>query len=212
MPQTVESTCNDQRDNDCDGQTDCEEAACDGQSCGTNGRTCLGTVCTCFLDGGVTEPAEVSCNDGRDNDCDALVDCADPSCANASCGTGCMCTGGVKTETLCNDAVDNDGDGQTDCADAQCARKQCGASAAQVCCGTLCRNLSTDSNNCGGCGIACQQGCSAATSSGVPSGRCNCNGNGQCSLGQTCSGGQCACSAANQCAAMQTCGTSACRY
>lgn len=210
--QVMETLCADGRDNDCNGAFDCGEAACLGQTCGLGGRVCVGAVCTCFVDGGVTEPVEVSCSDGRDNDCDGLSDCADPSCAGASCGTGCACANGVKAETACNDGADNDGDGQVDCVDTQCNRRQCGATAASVCCGAGCRNLAADSNNCGGCGTVCQQGCVAATSSGTPSGRCACNGNGQCSHGQSCAGSLCACSAANECATGQTCGTSTCRY
>jgi hypothetical protein len=57
-----------------------------------------------------TEPGgETTCDDGQDNDCDGLTDCADPDCA-ASC-----------VETDCGDSVDNDGDTLTDCDDPDCA-------------------------------------------------------------------------------------------
>ncbi|MCH9647197.1 MAG: M36 family metallopeptidase [Deltaproteobacteria bacterium] len=39
-----------------------------------------------------TEPSEMSCNDGQDNDCDGLIDSADPDCGGGSCfpvGTSC---------------------------------------------------------------------------------------------------------------------------
>lgn len=40
------------------------------------------TACT------VTEPTEVSCNDGVDNDCDGFIDGADSNCAGGSCTLG----------------------------------------------------------------------------------------------------------------------------
>jgi hypothetical protein len=210
--EVTESICNDGKDNDCNGLTDCGESGCNAQACGPNGRTCIAGNCTCLLDGGISEPTEVSCADGRDNDCDALADCADPDCNGASCGVGCACAGGAKTETLCSDGMDNDGDTNADCMDANCSHKACNvASPASVCCGTACANLAVD-GNCGGCGVNCAQGCAAATSNGVPSGRCMCNGNGQCSFGQSCSGGLCACSNNNECASGAVCGTSTCRY
>ncbi len=121
-----ETTCNDNADNDCDGLADCAEAYCDTRSCGSNGRVCTGTSCTCVVDGGTTQlTGETICNDGRDNDCDGLTDCAETVCAGQACATGKTCTGGSCTaadagtvqtsETICNDGFDNDGDGLTDC-------------------------------------------------------------------------------------------------
>jgi hypothetical protein len=62
-------------------------------------------------------PPESACNDGLDDDCDGLVDCADPDCGGLSCGAGCVCAGGKKKETDCTDMADNDGDNLVDCAD-----------------------------------------------------------------------------------------------
>ena len=58
------------------------------------------------------DPAELTCDDGFDNDLDDLVDCGDPDCF----GVG-PCT----TETLCGDGEDNDADTDFDCADTDCA-------------------------------------------------------------------------------------------
>jgi hypothetical protein len=55
---------------------------------------------------------EFDCNDGQDNDGNGLIDCADPTCANAP-----VCI----PESNCNDGEDNDEDGDTDCTDADCA-------------------------------------------------------------------------------------------
>jgi hypothetical protein len=219
--QMMESICNDGLDNDCNGLTDCQESACVGQVCGTAGQVCgdAGT-CLCTGGGGPLEMPEMSCMDGFDNDCNGLIDCADPACAGTSCGAGCTCNNG-KHETNCSDGIDNDGDGVTDCMDSDCTFKSCSASAtASVCCGigtnaTMCKNLATDSSNCGGCGAACHQGsCQAASASGVPSGRCTCGGNQKCpgGLTQTCNGGTCACSSAADCEPGQQCGGGVCHY
>lgn len=130
----AETTCNDAFDNDCDGLVDCAEAACAGSSCGAFGKACVGTTCACVVDGGMSQMAEVACADGRDNDCDGLIDCAEIACGNQACGAnGLRCSGGTcrcllpdagagqLTETTCNDGLDNDCDGQIDCLDPNCA-------------------------------------------------------------------------------------------
>ena len=47
---------------------------------------CAGGGCT------PTEPVEVSCTDGLDNDCDTLIDAADPDCAPTCLPRGASCT------------------------------------------------------------------------------------------------------------------------
>jgi hypothetical protein len=47
---------------------------------------CAGGGCT------PTEPVEVSCTDGLDNDCDTLIDAADPDCAPSCLPRGASCT------------------------------------------------------------------------------------------------------------------------
>jgi MYXO-CTERM domain-containing protein len=64
-------------------------AACPGNStgaCNPGTRTCsaAGTWGACT---GVVTPVAENCNDGIDNDCDGMVDCADPDCA-AACAVG----------------------------------------------------------------------------------------------------------------------------
>lgn len=79
------------------------------------------------------------CNDGIDNDCDGLMDHADPDCTGSSevcdngvdddlddkvdcddpnCNNDPACSGGG--EILCTDSIDNDSDGNIDCADNDC--------------------------------------------------------------------------------------------
>jgi hypothetical protein len=60
-----------------------------------------------------TEPGtEISCDDGQDNDCDGLIDAADPDCQ--------ACVPDETPEQSCFDGNDNDCDELTDCADSDC--------------------------------------------------------------------------------------------
>ena len=156
--QTAEQNCADGADNDCDGLQDCSEAYCQpqgnnpGQVCNTLGRSLPNTVgaltcssliagpstCTvCTVPSGISETAEgdtvggatVTCGDGKDNDCDGVLDCQDPSCTGKACDTlgkactstgQCLCTASGGPETNCADNLDNDCDGQKDCADSDC--------------------------------------------------------------------------------------------
>jgi hypothetical protein len=92
----------DGRDGDgasCPAPVNCAEAACNGISCGPNGRVCRTSMCVC--PGG--QAKETTCGDGADNDCDGLTDCADPDCTRLQCGAStnqrCCGTTCVNTET-----------------------------------------------------------------------------------------------------------------
>ena len=81
-------------DDDCDGLSDCADPVCLDFACGPNGKRCDGTACVCSGNGGVAQTVETSCGDGADNDCDGLVDCADPDCDTRGCGpSGRRCGG-----------------------------------------------------------------------------------------------------------------------
>lgn len=96
-----ESACADGQDNDKDGKTDCADPDCGPAA------PCVGT-------------AEL-CADGLDNDLDGKTDCADTlDCNTKSCGTGCTCRAGVRSEATCTDGIDNDFDGVPDCQDDDC--------------------------------------------------------------------------------------------
>ena len=96
--------------------------------------------------------AELSCDDGFDNDLDDLFDCEDPDCY----GLG-LCI----IETVCDDGDDNDNDGDIDCADADCAGiAPCGPENTADTCGDAIDNdndgdtdcADTDCANLGSCG------------------------------------------------------------
>jgi hypothetical protein len=71
--------CRDGVDNDCDGERDCEEPSCIGQSCSPDGGM---VTCECSGSG----KKEVGCANLADDDGDMLVDCADSDCV---AGTTC---------------------------------------------------------------------------------------------------------------------------
>lgn len=70
--------CRDGVDNDCDGEVDCDEATCLGQSCSPDG----GIACECSGSG----KKESACANLLDDDGDSLIDCADSDCVQ---GTTC---------------------------------------------------------------------------------------------------------------------------
>lgn len=110
------------------GTEDCGGACVDVQTslrhCGQcnlaceNDELCSAGECVCR-----TGTRETDCTDGFDDDCDGLVDCADPDCegatrrCNGSCGAGAEtcasgawgeCVGGSGEAEICGDGVDND--------------------------------------------------------------------------------------------------------
>jgi hypothetical protein len=109
---------------------------------------------------------ETLCNDGRDNDWDQLVDCADPDCAtSAACG-------GSSVEAICYDGRDNDGDQLVDCDDPDCASyAACGGVLGETDCADGLDNDSDGSTD-----------CEDRDCVGTPA----CPGGGTCSLGTCC--------------------------
>lgn len=89
--------CLNQRDDNGDGLTDCDDPQCsDLLQCATR------PVCD--------EVIEI-CNNGIDDDGDGLIDCEDPNCADYfECNP-----------EICTDGIDNDQDTLIDCADPDCA-------------------------------------------------------------------------------------------
>jgi len=112
--------CDDLMDNDCDGDTDCEDSDCtDGTTCGP-GMICCSTGCLDDKDGdGFVVGDEPAC-EAMDDDCDD---------SDASVNTNA-------TE-ICNDNKDNDCDGSADCADTDCPDKTI-CDVKRICCGISC--------------------------------------------------------------------------
>jgi hypothetical protein len=133
-----EPDCRNGADDDGDGQTDCDDSDCGGRLCMSAPATftCDATrACTC---GGTADPVppESNCANQLDDDCDGLVDCADPHCNATSCGTGCECRNLERHELLafCGDGEDNDQDSMIDCADtSDCPRNTPCGPAGQIC-------------------------------------------------------------------------------
>lgn len=103
----------------------CSECRVDGdckddRQCTTD--RCVSGKCEHYLQTACSEYEEISCNDGKDNNKNGKIDCADSDCAgSASC-----------KETICYDGVDNDKDGKIDCKDSDCS--------VESTCGEICDN------------------------------------------------------------------------
>jgi spore coat protein A len=123
------TTCFDGLDNDCDTSIDCADSSCDGAVngtcdtgqqgiCGPGTFQCQGGAQQCVADTPPqTEgpPADPTCSDGDDNDCDGLTDGNDPDC-----GVCVPTTDNEKGGKKCRDGIDNDCDGLIDGADPGC--------------------------------------------------------------------------------------------
>ncbi len=118
----VAGSCFDGQDNDCDGLIDCADQGCAnaaGNACvtGVPGICSDGTL-TCIANNPTVQCVQnqqtavelfntATCGDGLDNDCDSLVDAADPGCTPPA--------------ELCFNGTDDDGDTFVDCLDPDCA-------------------------------------------------------------------------------------------
>ncbi len=117
--------CGNGRDDDGDGLID-EDCNCQpGERSGSGEIPSVGGCnTTADASSGCTPDAatEISCDDGRDNDCDGTLDCEDPDCRSPG---QCGC---APIETQCSDGQDDDCDGVVDCADEDCPKCVPGAS------------------------------------------------------------------------------------
>jgi hypothetical protein len=173
---------------------------------------------------------EQNCADNLDNDGDNATDCDDGDCAGITCGMGCRCVPGRRTEVSCSDGQDNDGDTLTDCADSDCVgvgTEICNDGVDNTCdraidCGDSkctnspqCTNL-PDGRPCLLPGQCAGGRCRTEAATGVPNGMCTnalpcsvanqtgCNG-GRCVM----SGGVASC--LPPCSGLGTVGPTACR-
>jgi hypothetical protein len=152
-------------------------------------------VTTPTCPGGPT--AEV-CNDGVDNDCNGLIDCADAACDAVQCGaaTGALCVSGVCTEAVCDDGLDNDRDGLIDCADRQCDGHACPHGG--LCAGGSCVGAKSEAGQCADGVDNDQDGLIDCADPECANAACD-DGN-PCTQGDTCVGTQCQPGATKRCA------------
>ncbi len=159
--QTTETTCNDGKDNDCDGKVDCSDPDCDAKSCAAFGKVCNGAQQLCLCGGGgAPEAVETTCNDGKDNDCDGTVDCADTSCVGPIaqvCGTfgkTCqalnVCGCGATVED-CKTPGDDNCNGLTNCEEIACRPSGSGLGAACDLSGHTCSQILAGASSCSVC-------------------------------------------------------------
>ncbi len=125
--------CGDGVDNDCNGLVDCADPQCQpvgnalggvcdlvGHTCSVNGAPGPSACTTCSGNGGTAETTEASCGDGKDNDCNGLVDCQDAACAGQPCALGFTCDATRKTCTVPSTTC-------TACGQPQCVGMTCDA-------------------------------------------------------------------------------------
>ena len=173
-----ETLCGDGLDNDCNGKTDCADAACDGKGCG-NSRTCQGGICVCPYG---TDSVETSCGDGVDNDCDGKVDCADPDCQQKFCGDSsrpaayCCSVASTGCKDLDRDSSNCGACGATCSGGRACLAVDDGAVHSGVC-------SCTSNNQCRALGQSCN---SVTTATGATASGCTCASNSECASGATC--------------------------
>ncbi|MCK6510608.1 hypothetical protein L6R29_11645 [Myxococcota bacterium] len=151
------------------------------------------------------ENTEAACSDGKDNDCDGLIDGKDPNCnicANGqiSCAGGCV---NPKESNLhCGSCGNTCGNGKV------CKEGNCQCPIGQADCGGGCVDTKTSSQHCGSCGNSCAAPkscvggqCACPSSQTLCGGSCvdlasdgqNCGGCGKaCATQQVCSKGLCA--------------------
>ena len=114
-------TCNDGNvctDDACNG-TGCtftpNSAPCDDGNACTSNDTCSGGVCRGGSSSCCSPGPETNCTNGIDDDCDGLIDSADPDC-QSTC---------VPIPEQCSNGVDDDCDGLVDYEDPDCVLMEC---------------------------------------------------------------------------------------
>jgi hypothetical protein len=126
--------CNDGMDNDCDGLIDCADSGCacadvDGDGYGITASPCCQYAgIDCNDNNPNIHPGAAEICDGKDNDCDSIIDnvdmdkdgYTDQNCGGNDCNDNDPNVNPGATE-VCTNGKDDDCDGAADCADSQCA-------------------------------------------------------------------------------------------
>ena len=89
---STETNCSDGIDEDCDADSDCDDADCLADPgcpyCGDATCDPSEDQCFCATDCGNPPSMEIDCSDGIDEDCDEDIDCDDADCFGVS---SCIC-------------------------------------------------------------------------------------------------------------------------
>jgi hypothetical protein len=172
------------------------------------------TAAQCDGDGACVVTGGMQCNDppgpcfAAQGECEADGSCSyDPLPLGSDCNDGNECTVGETCDaaSVCaggEECPENDPCASSACVAGQCMvtladeGSPCGAAPADRCCAGDCVDISSDADNCGGCGVQCQadDSCESvsvtSTCESAPadtSGRCTCDAaNADCPLGQVC--------------------------
>lgn len=161
----------------CVGETLADGTPCDDESACTTNDMCQEGQC-------VGEKVAEICNDGIDNNCDGLIDGADPECA-----------GPVTIEDICDDGIDNDGDLLTDCEDPDCDGLVCvdegNTCTDDICTLFMCDHFPDNSNSCTDGNDCTDDACIAGSCVGTNDNTNTCDDLDACTLSDQCSGGVC---------------------
>ncbi len=150
--------CDNGIDDDGDGLVDCDDPDCAADpDCDTGGFCGDPNSGDCCEDNGTP-----FCDDAE---CCGTVCATDPFCCESAWDSICaesaaklcsICGGGL--QEVCDNGVDDDGDGLVDCEDSDCARFPGCCPDGLADCNGVCVDLSSDIQNCGECGVVCDDG------------------------------------------------------
>ena len=139
--------------------------ACDASADCASGFVCAVGACYAADASCIPTAAAEICNDGVDNDCNGLIDCADPACLHQGCTPGTL----MRTSVCCFQ-----GPNSTACIPLTRDAQNCGG------CGLACGA----GQGCNGGKCSCQGSCPNGQSCNA--GQCNCTAGIQCAAGQQC--------------------------
>jgi hypothetical protein len=120
--------------------------------------------------------AETDCSNGRDDDCDGLVDCADPSCVTLRCDAA------NPAAVCCGTGL------AAGCRDLSADPKNCGMCGGSCRAGEMCRGVSTGGIVTGRCSCRGDAECNfpGRDDQSCVATHCSCNDDDECAAGQRC--------------------------